>query len=73
MWPIFHLRSTLKTKLSYHDWSNWVRFIMKTKQDNDMTNYISAVYVENDTELSWPIGLGAVCEENQIGQQRDEL
>ena len=46
---------------------------MKTKQDNDMTNHISAVYVENDTELSWPIGLGAVCEENQIGQQRDEL
>ena len=40
---------------------------MKTKQDNGVTKYIGAVYVENNTELSRPIGLGADYDENQIG------
>lgn len=30
-------------------------------------------YPENDTELSWLVKLGAVCEENQIGQWYDQL
>ena len=45
---------------------------MKTKQDKDMTDLTSAVYTDNETELSWPIGLGAVCSENQIRQRRDQ-
>ena len=44
---------------------------MKTKQDNDMTNCIGAVYVENNIELSWLIRSGTVCDENHIGQLRD--
>ena len=37
---------------------------MKTRQDNDMTNRTSAIYVEKEIKLSWPIGLGTVCDEN---------
>ena len=44
---------------------------MKTKQDNDMVSLIGAFYIENDTKLSWPIRLGTVCDENQIGQLCD--
>ena len=51
---------TLNTKLSYHNQSNQVWPITKTKQDNDMTDCIGLVYVENNTELSGPIGPGVV-------------
>ena len=38
---------------------------MKTRQDNDMTNRTSAIYVEKEIELSWLIvQLGTVCDEN---------
>lgn len=40
--------------------------LTKTKQDNNMINRISVVYVENNIELSWPIGLGADYDENHI-------
>ena len=38
---------------------------MKTKQDNDMTDHIVVVYIENDIELSWPIRFGAICVKDQ--------
>ena len=44
---------------------------MKIRQDNDVIDHIGAVYVKNETELSWLIESGAVCDKNQIGQQRD--
>lgn len=44
--------STLKPKLNYQDLSDRVLFVMKTRLDN---------------ELSWPIGLSADCDKNQIG------
>ena len=37
-----------------------------------MTNGIDANYDENKTQLAWPIRLGVVCEENQIGEQHDQ-
>ena len=37
---------------------------MKTRQDNEMTDHIGAVYAENDNELSLPIRLGADYDEN---------
>ena len=43
----------------------------KTKQKNDVTDHIGAFYVENNIEISWPIGLGVVCDKNQIGQWYD--
>ena len=42
----------LKTKLSYHDRSDKVSYEMKTRQDNDVTDHTSEVYIKNDTELS---------------------
>ena len=44
-----------KTILNYHDLSNWVSFLTKTKQDNDVTNRIGLVYIETEIELSGPI------------------
>lgn len=29
--------------------------MMKTNQDNDVTDHIGVVYVENNTKLPWPI------------------
>ena len=29
---------------------------MKTRMDNDMIDYVWAVYLDVETELSWPIG-----------------
>ena len=43
----------------------------KSRQVNDVTDCRDVVYAENKTELSWLIGSGAVCDENQIGKQRD--
>ena len=60
-----------KRLLNYWDLSNWVLFVIKTKQDNDMTDCISVVYVKTETELLGPIELGAVCYQNQTGQRHD--
>ena len=38
--------------------------MMKTKQDNNVTNCIDAVYAQNETQLLYLIILGAVCDEN---------
>ena len=37
---------------------------MKTIEDKDVTNHISAVYTKNDIELSWPIRLSTDYDEN---------
>ena len=29
--------------------------MMKTRQDNDMTDRIGVIYAKNDNELLWPI------------------
>ena len=44
---------------------------MKTRQDNNLTDHIGTVYVENETDLQWSIGSGAICDKNQIRQLRD--
>ena len=40
-------------KLNFYGQSEGVRFIMKTGQDNDVTNHKGVVYVEIETKLSW--------------------
>ena len=50
--------------MNYYDRSDWVEFVMKIKEDNDVTNCTCVVYIENDTKLSWLIGSGVVCDEN---------
>ena len=37
--------------LNYYDWSELVKSMTKTRQDNDVTDRIVVVYVENDTKL----------------------
>ena len=61
----------LKRKQNYHDQSNRVRYVIKTRQDNDLIDHTGMVYVEKETELSWSMALGTVCDENLIGQRRD--
>ena len=51
-------------KMSYHDRSDRVSSMMKTRQDNNMTDYTGVVYVENGNELSWSIISGANYDEN---------
>ena len=42
----------MKTKLNNHDRFNEVRFMMKVKQDNNVTDCIGTVYAEIKNELS---------------------
>ena len=45
--------------------------MMKTKQDNDVTNLIGVIYFRSDIELSCLIKPSVNRDENQIGQRRD--
>ena len=53
-----------KMKLSCHDQSDRVWFVMKTRHDNDTTNHTGVIYAQNDTKLLWSIESSVVCEEN---------
>ena len=53
-----------KSKLNYRGLFDQVRFVMKTKQDNDMTDHVGAIYAKNDNEQSWLIRLSVACNEN---------
>ena len=37
-----------------------------------MADRIDVVFIENETELLWPIRLSMVYDENKIRQQRDQ-
>ena len=65
MWLIEQVRSILKMILNFYDWSNRVPTMTKTRNNNYVTNHIDMTYIENETELLWPIKLGVVCDENQ--------
>lgn len=45
--------------------------MLKTRQDNNVTDHISLVYTETKIELSGPIWSSSVYDENQIGQWYD--
>ena len=45
---------------------------MKTRQDNNMTNCTSVIYVEDETKLLCLIGLGVIYDKNQTRQRRDQ-
>lgn len=61
-----------KLKLNCQDLFDQVWFVRKTKQDNDVTNYIGVVYVETKNELSGAIESGVICHQNKIGQWHDQ-
>ena len=50
-----------------HVWS-----MAKTRQNNDVIDRTGIIHTENENEL-WSIGLGAIYDENQTGQQCDWL
>ena len=58
---------TPKTKLIYHDRLDWVQSVKKTRQEIDVIDSTGAIYIENNTELSWSIGPGVDYDENQTG------
>ena len=70
-WPIVQEQFTPKMIMNCHDWLKWVHFVTKTKEDNDVTNHTGAVYVENDTKISWLIELGVNSYDKKIGQLCD--
>ena len=39
-------------------------FMTKTRQDNDLTDHIGPVYIENEIKLLWPIRRGTFYDEN---------
>ena len=41
---------------------------MKTRQDNNVINRISTIYVEDETKLSSPIEPSEIYDENHKGQ-----
>ena len=51
--------------LNYYDRSNWVSIVTKTRYENYVTYRIDALYVKNETELSWPIRSGMVYHETR--------
>ena len=63
-WPIAQVQFMPKKKLSCHDRSDQVRSVMKTKNDNNVTDPTRVAYAENKMELSRPIGLGVYCDKS---------
>ena len=51
----------LETKLNFLDLSDQVWSMMKTKQDNNVTNSIVVVYAKSKIELSGHIEPSPVC------------
>lgn len=50
--PTIQVRFTPKMKLNCHDRSEWVWYVTKTRKNNNVTDCIGVVYIENKTELS---------------------
>lgn len=57
MWSNIYVWSTRKPKLNYRELSDQVQYVVKTRKDNNLTDYIGTLYIENDTEFSWLIEL----------------
>ena len=55
-------------KLSCHDRSDRVWYVIKIRKDNDMTDHRDVVQPKNKTELSWSIEQSAIYDENRIEQ-----
>ena len=64
-------KTMTKTQLSWPIVTS--RSMIKTSQDNIVTDHIGLVYVETKIELLGPIWRGAICDENQRRQWRNRL
>ena len=70
-WLIVSMWSTPKSKWTFKSYRIGCGYVTKTRQNNDTTNRIGAVYTENEIKMLWLIGPGVVCDENQAEQQLD--
>lgn len=48
-----------------------MHFMIKTRQDNDVTHHTGPLYTENETKLSCPIQQGTIYDDDHIRQWRD--
>ena len=55
-WIIVKVHSKLKIKLNYHDLSDMIQSMRKTRQDNYVIDCTGVVYVKIRIEVSWLIG-----------------
>lgn len=60
---IVQVRFTSKTILNCCDQLDRMQFVIKTRQDKDVTDCIGMVYAKTKTELLGPIEPGMVCYE----------
>lgn len=72
-WLIVQVRSTSKSKLHYHDRLDKMRSILKSRQDNDVTDRIGITFVKCIIELSRPIRQDTVHLEKKTRQWCDRL
>ena len=50
----------VETKIELSRLFDWVQSVIKTRQDNDVTDRTGSFFVENDIELLWLIKLIAI-------------
>ena len=72
-WLVIKVWSLQNMILNCKNQSDSVQFIMKTTQDNDVSDHTGVISIEYDIELSRPITLSVVYDEDEIRQQRDQL
>ena len=46
-----------------------MQYVTKTREDNGMIERTGVIYIEKETEFSWPIESNVVCDKNQIEQR----
>ena len=61
----------LKSELNCHDWLDQMQSIMKSREDNNVTNCIGVIFIEYNIELSRPIWLCEVYDEDETRQWCD--
>ena len=64
-WPNIQVHFVLTIKLNCYDRADKVYSMEKTRQENDMTNRIGAVYIKIEIEMSLSIRQDVVNHENQ--------
>lgn len=70
-WLVIQVQSTLKSQLNYHDRSDGMRSIKKSKQNNDVIDLISVISIEYKNEMSRLIRQCQFYDEEETGQWRD--
>lgn len=68
MWSIVQIWYLHNTILNCQDWLDHLWSMKKMRLENDLTDCIDSLYVENEIKLSRPIEQGTVYDKDQIGQ-----